>query len=278
MSGGNLDPKQTALSSRGKTIRRSILQIVHDSGASHIGSAFSLVEALSAVFSSVNIDNIRNRQEDRDRVLLSKGHGAAALYAVMHAYGLMDKELLSTYFKNGSLLSGHSSHFVPYVEHSTGALGHGLSVGVGIAIGLKSKGFLSSRVFVILGDGETHEGSNWEGFMFAGHRCLNNLCVLVDNNNLGGVGITDSVCSLRNLEKMIESFGFATFSVDGHDEPAIRKIVQETSTNNSKPVAIVCHTVKGKGVSFMEADECWHYRPPNKEAFQKAMTELAHQD
>jgi transketolase len=269
-----LDPKQTVLTSHGKKIRQSILDVIHNSGAAHIGSSFSMVEILSAIFSSIDLEKIRRQAADRDRVVVSKGHAAAALYAVMHEYGVMDQELLNTYYKTDSLLSGHVSHWVPNVEHSTGALGHGLPVGVGMAIGLKSRKFLSSRVFVVLGDGEMHEGSNWEAFMYAGHRKLNNLCVLVDNNTLGGVGLTDTICSIRNLENMIASFGFETYSVDGHDEEGLRAILQKTAASSSGPVGIVCHTIKGKGVSFMEGDEAWHYRPPNKDARQKAITEL----
>jgi transketolase len=270
-----LNPKQTVLTSGGKKIRRSILEIVHNSSAAHIGSAFSVVDILHAIYSCVDVDKIRRQAPDRDRVVLSKGHAAAALYAVMHEFGLMDQQLLNTFYKNDSILSGHVSHWVPNVEHSTGALGHGLPVGVGMALGLKSKGFLAARVFVVLGDGETHEGSNWEALMYAGHRQLNNLCVLVDNNKLGGVDFTDTICSVRNLENMIGSFGFDAYSVDGHDEQGLRTLLQKTAGTTIRPVAIVCHTIKGKGVSFMEDEEAWHYRSPNQEARQKALIELA---
>jgi transketolase len=275
MIGEVFHPQQTAITSRGKTIRRTILEIVHNSGAAHIGASFSMVEILSAIYSNMDLEKIRAQAPDRDRLIVSKGHSAAAVYAAMHEFGLMEKSLLDTYYKNDSLLSGHVSHWVPLIEHSTGALGHGLPVGVGVAIGLKSKKFFSSRVFVVLGDGETHEGSNWEALMYAGHRQLNNLCVLVDNNKLGGVGFTDSICSVRNLANMIASFGFETFSVDGHDEAGLQKILQQTRGTTSRPVAIVCHTIKGKGVSFMENEEAWHYRSPDKAAREKALAELA---
>lgn len=266
--------KKDKLSSGSKAIRSIILDIIHASGASHIGSSFSVADILMAIYGCVDIDKIRNRQDDRDRVIVSKGHAAAALYAVLFKYGLLDKTLLNTYYKNGSLLSGHVSHFVPFVEHSTGALGHGLSVGVGVCIGLKSRNFSISRVYVVIGDGEMHEGSNWEACMLAGHLKLNNLCVLVDNNHLGGIGRTDECCSLKSLKKMFGSFGFTVFEADGHDEKAISSIIKETRGNTDKPVSIICRTVKGKGVSFMEEDNVWHYRPPNKEAYQKAAMEL----
>ena len=251
-----------------------ILEMIHRSGSSHIGSSLSAVEILTAVYNSVDIEKIRKRTDDRDRVIVSKGHAAAALYAVLCERGLLDKSLLDTYCKNDSLLSGHVSHFVPCVEHSTGALGHGLPVGVGIAIGLKSKRLSSSRVYVIVGDGEMHEGSNWEALMLAAHHGLNNLCVLIDNNSMGGIGRTDECCSLRELKRMLEGFGLVAFGVDGHDVTEIRAILEQTSRNVAQPVALICQTVKGKGISFMEGSNVWHYRPPNAEAYQKALLEL----
>lgn len=268
------NPENTKLSASSISTRVIILDIIHNSGASHIGSSFSVVEALTAIYKCVDIAKIKNKQDDRDRIVVSKGHAAAALYAVLFRFGLMDKNTLDTYYKNDSLLSGHVSHFVPYVEHSTGALGHGLSVGVGICIGLVSNKFNSSRVYVVLGDGEMHEGSSWEACMLAGHLKLKNLCVLIDNNHFGGIGRTDECCSLEPFQEKLASFGFATFEVDGHDEEAIASIIQQTKNKTTKPVGIVCQTIKGKGVSFMEQDNVWHYRSPNKEAYQKALLEL----
>ena len=273
-TGDNLNPKQTPLTPRGKSIRRNIIDITHYSGASHVGPSFSVVEILTAVYSSVDVDKIRNHAADRDRVVVSKGHTAAAAYSVMHEFGLIDRQLLDSYCKNGSVLHGHVSHWAPNVEHSTGALGHGLPVGVGMALGLKAKGFTSSRVFVVLGDSETHEGSNWEAFMYAGHRKLNNLCVLIDDNKFGQLAPTDTVCSVGNLNNMIASFGFETYSVDGHDVEGLRALLKKTA-NAERPIGIVCHTIKGKGVSFMEGEVVWHYRPPSKEAREKALVELA---
>lgn len=262
------------LSRESRATRVLILEMIHRSGASHIASSLSAVEILTAIYDSVDLEKIRNRTDDRDRVIVSKGHAAAALYAVLCRRGLIEKALLDTYCKNDSLLSGHVSHFVPYVEHSTGALGHGLSVGVGVAIGLKSRRLTSSRVYVVVGDGEMHEGSNWEALMLAAHHGLNNLCVLIDNNNLGGIGRTDECCSLREIRRMLEGFGVAVFAADGHDVAEIRAILERTSRNGAKPVAVICQTVKGKGISFMEGSNVWHYRPPNAEAYQKALLEL----
>ncbi|MBU1196079.1 MAG: transketolase [Proteobacteria bacterium] len=253
-------------------IRKRILRIIHQSRASHIGSSLSVVEILNAIYSIVDLKKILLQQNDRDRVILSKGHAAAALYAVLNHYGLMDDKTLDTYYQNNSVLGGHVSHSVNCVEHSTGALGHGLAVGVGMAVGLRSKK-LNGRVFVVTGDGEMHEGSNWESLMLAGHLRLGNLCVLVDNNKLGGVGPTKNCCSLDSLSDKFKAFGIEGYNVDGHSEKEITDILHYTSKND-KPVGIVCHTVKGKGVSFMEHENVWHYRPPDKEAYDMAIKEI----
>ena len=243
--------------------RRKIADIVYHGGASHIGTSFSVVEILAAVFQTVDLAKIKQKAPDRDRIILSKGHAAAALYVVMGQAGLLTDEELSSYYQNGSLLSGHVSHFVPFVEHSTGALGHGLPVGVGIGLGLKSQNFLAPWIYVIMGDGELNEGSNWEALMLAGHHRLNNLCVLVDNNNLGGVGKTSDTCSLMPLTAKFKSFGFAVVETDGHDVAKIMAALKP-ARKSLQPAAVICHTVKGKGASFMEGNNVWHYRPLQK--------------
>ncbi|CAN2046957.1 putative transketolase N-terminal section [Candidatus Magnetomoraceae bacterium gMMP-1] len=258
---------------RSALLRKKILDIIHYSKASHIGSSFSIVEMLSSVYSIVDIEKIRNSDHDRNRVILSKGHAAAALYVTLNYFGLMTDKELETYYTNNSLLGGHATHNVPYVEHSTGALGHGLSVAVGICIGLKSKR-AESRVYVIVGDGELHEGSNWEALLLAGHLNLNNLCLLIDNNCLSGIGCTSDCCSLETLKIKLEAFGLEAFEVDGHNEEEISSALQKTKLSN-KPIAIISHTIKGKGVSFMENNNVWHYRPPGKEEYKKALIEIA---
>lgn len=265
--------KDRSLSKISKSTRVTILEIIHRSGASHIGSCFSLVEILNAVYRSVDIDKIKRHCDDRDRVIVSKGHSAAALYTILFKFGLMSKSDLDTYHTNNSLLSGQVSHFIPYVEHSTGALGHGLSVAIGICIGLKSKNISSSRVYVIVGDGELHEGSNWEALMLAGHLKLDNLCVLIDSNNFSAVAKLDASCSIEPYRDKFKSFGFAGFEVDGHNEEDIYSIIQQTK-GIGKPVGLICRTTKGKGVSFMENNNIWHYRPPNKEEYKKALSDL----
>jgi len=256
-----------------RDIRKTIVQMVHDSGAAHVGSCLSVVEILNAIFQSIDLLKIKNRAVDRDRVILSKGHSVAALYAVMYHNGLLKKEEIDTYFKNGSILAGHASHLVPFVEHSTGALGHGLPVALGIAIGLRSKNF-QSRVFVVVGDGELHEGSNWEAFMQAGHRKMGNLCVFIDQNKMSQIGEIEKCCDIEPLKSKLESFNFEVFDVDGHNEEEIRQKIESTK-NSVKPVTIICHTIKGKGVSFMENNNLWHYRCPQGEDYERAMQELA---
>tara|TARA_Y100001949_G_scaffold173715_1_gene179795 strand:- start:43 stop:852 length:810 start_codon:yes stop_codon:yes gene_type:complete len=254
-------------------IRKTILEIIHNGGASHVASALSLVEILDTVFKNCEIIKIKNADIDRDRVILSKGHGTSALYATMFYHGLISNEELQTYFINGSVLSGHTSHHVPFVEHSTGALGHGLPVGVGMAIGLRSRN-LNSKVYVIVGDGELHEGSNWEAIMFAGHEKLKNLVVLVDCNELSQVGRIEECCSIEPLESKFRSFNFEVFDIDGHDEKKIDQAIKK-STGMELPRAILCRTIKGKGISFMEGNNLWHYKSPQGEDYEKALSELS---
>ncbi len=253
-------------------IRKKILEIIHRSGASHIGSSLSMVEILCAIYSRVDLEKIKAGSQNRDRVVVSKGHSAAALYATLNAFGLLTDGELATYHCNGSLLGGHVSHAVPHVEHSTGALGHGLSVAVGMAVGLKAKNS-PARVFVVLGDGEMQEGSNWEALMLAGHLGLDNLRVLVDGNCLGGIACVADCCTLEPLVAKFQAFNLDACELDGHDSSALSTAL-ERADQAGRPAAFVCRTVKGKGVSFMEGQNVWHYRPLNKESYENALSEL----
>ena len=254
-------------------IRLTLLKMVNRGNAAHIGSALSMVEILNAVYRSVEVQKIIHQTPDRDRVILSKGHGTSGLYAVMYHHGLLSRQDIDSYFQNGSVMAGHASHFIENVEHSTGALGHGLSVGLGTAIGSRSKKFVN-RVFVILGDGELHEGSNWEAIMYAGHQSVGNLCVLVDKNDRSQMGVTSDACSLDPLADKFSAFGFDCHEiVDGHEEDEIYETIQSTRSS-PKPVAIICNTVKGKGISFMEDENIWHYRTPKDKDYDKAVEEL----
>ena len=260
------------LSGEGKKLRKTITQIVNSGGASHIGTSFSCVEILKSIYNNVDVEKIKNNDPLRDRVIVSKGHSAAAVYTVLYHHGLMDLDTLQTYHQNGSLLSGHVSHFVEYIEHSTGALGHGLSVAVGCAMGLKRKG-ATSKVYVVLGDGELNEGSNWEAMMLASQQKLDNLIVFVDDNKLGGIRKTSECCSIYPLFEKFTAFGFDCTTIDGHDEQKLQQSIDETIMNG-KPTAIVCDTIKGKGISFMENENVWHYRPVSEESMRESLAEL----
>ena len=256
-----------------KDIRRCLVDMVQASGAAHIGSALSMIEIGNAIYKSVDIKKIKSNDSLRDRVFLSKGHATAGLYAVLHHHGLITDEEIKTYFKNGTVLAGHASHHAPHVEHSTGALGHGLPVALGAAIGLKSKA-ASARVFVITGDGELHEGSNWEAIMLAGHLALDNLMMFVDQNHLSQFGSVDDCCDIDPIREKLGSFKWNAIEVDGHDEAAIIAAIA-SAQDVGRPTAVICHTIKGKGISFMENNNIWHYRAPQGEDFEKAKAELA---
>jgi transketolase len=253
--------------------RLKILKLLYKSKASHLGSNMSVVEILTAIYSLIDIDKIKINSPDRSRVFISKGHCACATYSVMNSFGLIDDETLSTYHSNNSLLAGHVSHSVEGVEHSTGALGHGVSVALGAAIGLKSKKYEKNPlVFTLCGDGEIQEGSVWEAFMLAGHLKLNNFIVLIDYNKISSITNTNKVVNLEPLDKKFLSFGFNCVEVDGHNINSIyNEIINKA---NDKPLSIICHTVKGKGVSFAENDPIWHYRTLTDELYQKAVNEL----
>jgi len=253
-------------------IRRNILEILHNAQASHLGSSMSIVEILTAMYSVANIDKIIAHTDDRDRIIVSKGHAAAATYAVMHEFGLMDRQDLLTYHQKGSKLQGHVSHGVRYVEHSTGALGHGLSVGVGHAIFLKSRDF-NSKTMVLCGDGEIQEGSIWEALMLASTRKLNGLVLLVDVNGISSIKRTEEIISTGELRRRFEGFGLRVTEVDGHDVTAIRQAIF-TSQDEPEPLVILCQTIKGKGVSFAEGEAIWHYRSLNDETYKQALEGL----
>lgn len=257
----------------GIAVRRSILEMLYKAGASHLGSGMSAVEMLIAMFSSIECDKIIRHSNDRSRILISKGHCAAATYATMAHFGIIPFDILETYHQNGSLLTGHVNHEVFGVEHSTGALGHGLNVGVGCALGLKARNISTAKVLVLCGDGEIQEGAIWEGLMFAVHHKLNNLCVLIDNNRISSITRTEEVIDLRPLKNRFEGFGLNTYEVDGHNITEIMQVIKN-SENFEKPTVIICNTIKGKDVPFAEWDPVWHYKSLNEELFKQAMLHL----
>jgi transketolase len=262
----------TALSRR---IRKDVLNMTHRARSSHVGSCFSIVELLTALY--VQILRVRPHEPDwpdRDRFLLSKGHGAAALYAVLAERGFFSRERLDAFYANGTQLAGHATHYgVPGVEVSTGSLGHGLPLGCGMALAAKRDG-RPVRVFVLLSDGECDEGSTWEAALFAPHHHLDNLTVIIDYNKIQSFGFVAEVLNLDPLAGKWRAFGWAVSEIDGHNHEEILAKLERVPLETNRPTCIVAHTVKGRGVSFMEKKVLWHYRPPDADELQLALREL----
>lgn len=255
------------------TVRQTILKMLYRSGASHLGSNMSMVEILLGIYSHIDLDKVRGGAPDRARVLISKGHSAAAVYAVLTHFGVIERAELDRYHSNGSNLTGHVNHMVDGVEHSTGALGHGANVAVGCALGLKSRG-LDAPVFAVLGDGELQEGSVWEAFMYAVHKKLNNLVFMIDNNRISSITATEDVISMNPLAQRFAGFGLSVHEVNGHDLSQLIESI-ETCLSGSKPSVIVCNTIKGKDIPFAEGEPIWHYKSLSKENFEDAMRYLS---
>lgn len=257
-----------------RRIRAHALRMVHRANTSHIGTCLSMADFLAALY--VDALHYRPAQPDwaeRDRFILSKGHGTAILYATLAESGFFPVAWLDEYTQDGSLLLGHASHHVPGIELSTGSLGHGLSVGCGMALAAKWSG-QEYRTFVLLSDGELDEGSVWEAFLFAPQHRLDNLVAIIDYNKIQSFGSVEDVLSLTPLADKLRAFRWAVVEVDGHDHSAIRAALTHIPLQRDRPTAIVAHTVKGKGVSFMEDQLAWHYRSPNDEQLAVALAEL----
>ena len=266
------DPKTLAW-----LIRRNGLEMTHLSRGSHIGSVLSVAEIIAVLYASVlNVDPKEPKKPDRDRLILSKGHAGSAVYAALAETGFFPVEQLKTHYANGSILSGHVSHKgVPGVEVSTGSLGHGLGVGVGMALGAKMDG-AQWRTYVVLGDGECDEGSVWEAALQAAQYKLDRLIAVIDYNHMQSLATVDETPRLEPFEQKWKDFGWNALSVDGHDTDALQKAFDWAKENagSRKPSVILAHTVKGKGVSFMENDILWHYRTPQGEEYDAALKEL----
>lgn len=214
------------------------------------------------------------RQVNRDRFILSKGHAGAAMYAILAELGYFSTEELKRHYQNGSVFSGHVSHKgVPGVELSTGSLGHGLGVGVGMAKALKLAGY-PARVFVVLSDGECDEGTVWEAALFAQHHQLDNLIAIVDYNKIQSLAPVAETLQLEPFRKKWEAFNWAVRETDGHDHPALRSALTDLPAQTGRPTVVIAHTVKGKGVSFMENTVLWHYRTARGDEFDRALKEL----
>ncbi|MCH8246842.1 MAG: transketolase [Bacteroidetes bacterium] len=258
-----------------KRIRIHALRMTNSGGSSHIGSIFSVADILSVLYGRVlHVDPTEPKANSRDRFILSKGHAGAGVYAALGECGFFKLEILKSHDQDGSLLSGHVSHKgIPGVEVSTGSLGHGLSIGAGMAFAGLTDGS-SHRVFVVLSDGECDEGSTWEAILFASHHRLSNLVAIVDYNKIQSLASTQDTLDLEPFANKWSSFGWAVREIDGHNHAEILGVCRELPFSQNKPNCIIAHTVKGKGVSFMENSVLWHYRTARGAEFDAAMTEL----
>ncbi len=256
-------------------LRAHSLRMISAARTSHIGSCLSVADILAVLYGQVlRYDAERPDWADRDRLLMSKGHAAAVTYAAVAEAGFMPVERLGEYARNGGQLYGHVTHAgVPGVEFSSGSLGHGLPVGAGMALSGKRDG-AGWRVFVVMSDGECDEGSNWEAILFAGHHRLDNLTAIIDYNKIQSLDFVEQTLKLEPLADKLRAFGWSVREVDGHDVGKLRTTLTAVPFEAGRPNAIIAHTVKGKGVSWMENKVLWHYRSPNAEELEKALAEV----
>jgi len=258
-----------------KKIRQHAVRMTHRAKSSHIGTSLSMADLLAVLYGGIlRVQPNAADWKDRDRFVLSKGHGAAAVYAVLAERGFFPLAWLDTYCLDGSPLAGHITHTgVPGVDASTGSLGHGLSIACGMAI-VGKRDQRPYRVFVLLSDGECDEGSTWEAVLFAPHHHLDNLVAIVDYNKIQSLGRVSEVLDLEPLGEKWRSFGWSVREIDGHDVEQIHRVLRAVPFEPGRPSCIIAHTVKGKGVSFMEDKVAWHYQPPNDQELEQALAEL----
>jgi transketolase len=262
-----------SIKKQAQAIRGKIVRMAHAGRTPHVASALSCADLLAALyFGALHIDPAMPEDEGRDRFILSKGHGCMALYATLAERGFFPEKLLDEYARDGGRLAEHPSpRCVPGLEAATGSLGHGLSLGAGLALAARIRE-KTYRVFVLLSDGECSEGSVWEAALFASARGLDNLVAIVDYNKWSAMGRTSSY--LEPLADKWKAFGWSCLEIDGHDADAISAALAELPFKVSRPSLVVAHTVKGKGVSFMENNLEWHYRPPNDNDLERALAEI----
>ena len=256
-------------------VRKNIVTALHSAGSGHPGGSLSAADMVTYLYyEEMNVDVNDTKNPDRDRFVLSKGHAAPVLYGVLAEKGYIPKEDLIKLRKTDSYLQGHPDmKHTAGVEMSAGSLGQGVSAAVGMALAGKLDN-RDYRVYTMLGDGEIEEGQVWEAAMFAGHRKLDNLVVIVDNNNLQIDGTVEEVCSPYPIDEKFKAFNFHVVTIDGHDFDEIRRALNEAKETKGMPTAIVMNTVKGKGVSFMEGNVGWHGKAPNDEEYAVAMADL----
>ena len=267
-------PELADLAAAARRVRGSVLQMSHAAGTPHLGSSLSCVDILVAAYATLRADPKRPDDPDRDRIILSKGHAVSALYATLAERGYFPARELETFNQEGGRLPEQPTPgCVPGVELATGSLGHGLCVGGGMALAARLQK-RTSRVCVVMSDGECNEGSVWEAALFAAAQKLDRLVAVVDYNKWQATGRSDEVMALAPFKAKWQAFGWTAHEADGHDVGAVADILRRIPDGTGKPVAIVAHTVKGKGVSFMENDNNWHYRSPDAEELRKARAEL----
>lgn len=260
-------------------IRRHGVEMTHLSGGSHLGAILSVADIVATLYTDVlHYDPNNPKWEGRDRFILSKGHAGASIYAALAESGFFPVEELKTHYQNGSRLSGHVSHHLPGVDLSTGSLGHGLSVGAGMAYALK-KDLKKERVFVVVGDGECNEGSVWEAALFANHFRLNNLIAIVDHNHMQSLDFNENTLEIEDFASKWKAFGWNVVEINGNSHEELKAAFKTAANNaeqeNHKPTVIIANTVKGCGVPFMQNDILWHYRFPHDGwEYDCAVTEL----
>jgi len=255
-----------------RQLRRTVLEMAFAGSTVHIGCAFSIVEILAVLYRThLRYPGNEPDAKGRDYLVLSKGHGVMAQYACMRELGWLDDHAIKNYFADGSHLKGLSDSRIPGLEVTSGSLGHGFSVGVGLALAAKRHGS-DQKVFVVVGDGEVNEGPIWEGALFSAHHQLKNFMVIVDENGFQAMGRTSEVLELDSLQRKFEAFGFEVMSVDGHDQQALDQAIATLSSSGKlSPKAVIARTVKGKGVAFMEDDNRWHYTRLTADSYRQAL-------
>ncbi|MDB9705234.1 transketolase [Gammaproteobacteria bacterium] len=264
------------LRDRSKSLRKKIFQSIHDGNGGHIGGSFSVIDLLNYLYSEVMVFNPKQPQlSSRDRLILSKGHSCLALYWTLAEFGYFDAELIESYGQDGSVFAGHPEYNKGSgIEISSGSLGHGPSIGVGIAHALKLKK-INSRVFVIVGDGESNEGSVWEAAMSAAQLKLDNFYIILDNNGMESLDRTDNIMSIEPIDKKFDAFGFDVTRTNGHDFEEIHQYFQNVDTENGRPKCLIADTIKGYGLSFTQGVAKWHFRSPNDEELKLGLKELS---
>lgn len=266
-----------SIASFAKEIRKLSLQMVFNAKASHIGGALSMADILAVLYNDIlKVDPSNPRNSERDRFLLSKGHACTSLYATLALKGFFPIADLASYAQDGSIFLSHTNHHIPGIEISAGSLGHALSVSCGLSLAAKRKKS-EWKIYCLVSDGELDEGSNWEAILFAPQLKLDNLILIVDYNKIQSLGTVKDVIDLNPLPEKFVAFRWETFEVDGHDHQALKSIFTKTQESNNKPKVIIAHTIKGKGVSFMEDKLLWHYKSPNEDQLNAAIKELNNQ-